>query len=187
MLAKPEFFSPPDEVCCWPERCGEAAGTGAATELLIGQGAAAEKLTGQGATAEVLTEVLQRRSCPAEALWQNVCWPGRLCWVSAGRGTMAKIHREDNAGRGADAESHRETNAGRGATAKIQREESYLTKGVQLLLLCCIFAGKRQVAEVPAVPGDTGVRRSACRAWKAAEVQKAFGKALERICFACNK
>ena len=107
MLAKPEYFSQPDEVCCWPERCGEAAGTGAAAELL----------TGQGATAEVLTEVLQRRSCPAEALWQNVCWPGRLCWVSAGRGAKAKIHREDNARQAAVAgrllaeamaESHRE-------------------------------------------------------------------------------
>ena len=26
MLAKPEYFSPPDEVCCWPGRCGEETG-----------------------------------------------------------------------------------------------------------------------------------------------------------------
>ena len=39
------------------------------------------------------------------------------------------------------------------------REESYLTNGVQLLLLCCIFAGKRQVAEVPAVPRKTAGER----------------------------
>ena len=67
------------------------------------------------------------------------------------------------------------------------REESYLTNGVQLLLLCCIFAGKRQVAEVPAVPGDTGVRISACSAWKDCRGAKAFGRELWRICFACNK
>ena len=30
MLAKPEYFSPPDEVCCWPRRRGETvAGRGA--------------------------------------------------------------------------------------------------------------------------------------------------------------
>ena len=73
--------------------------------FVAGRSAAAEKLTGHGATAEVLTEVLQRRSWPAEALRRS-CWygrygradqPGRLCWVSAGRGTMAKSHRENNA------------------------------------------------------------------------------------------
>ena len=43
MLAKPEYFSPPDEVCCWPGRCG-----GAPAErrryggAIAGQGAAAE-------------------------------------------------------------------------------------------------------------------------------------------------
>ena len=78
-------------------RCGEAAGTGAAAELL----------TGQGAAAEVLTEELQRRSWPGRC-GGAADQPGRLCWVSAGRGTKAKSHRENNAGRGADAESHRE-------------------------------------------------------------------------------
>ena len=63
MLAKPEYFSQPDEVCCWPERCGEAAGTGAAAELLTGQGAAAELLTNQGAFAGcLLVEALWRRA-----------------------------------------------------------------------------------------------------------------------------
>ena len=55
------------------------------------------------------------------------------------------------------------------------REESYLTNGVQLLLLCCIFAGKRQglqsleileCAEEPAVSGKTAESRSTCSAWR---------------------
>ena len=34
MLAKPEYSSPPDEVCCWAGRRGRAAGRGAVAELL---------------------------------------------------------------------------------------------------------------------------------------------------------
>ena len=40
MLAKPEYFSPPDEVCCWQGRRGGAAGRGAVAELLAGSNAA---------------------------------------------------------------------------------------------------------------------------------------------------
>ena len=45
MLAKPELFSPPDEVCCWPrrraemlrpgQRSGDVAGRDAVAELLL--------------------------------------------------------------------------------------------------------------------------------------------------------
>ena len=78
MLAKPEYFSQPDEVCCWPERCGEAAGTGAAAELLTGQGATAEVLTSQGTFAgHLLAEALKRRSIGKTMLvrppWLGAC------------------------------------------------------------------------------------------------------------------
>ena len=36
MLAKPEYSSQPDEVCCWQGRRGRAAGRGAVAELLAG-------------------------------------------------------------------------------------------------------------------------------------------------------
>ena len=36
MLAKPEYFSLPDEVCCWPGRRGGAAGTGSQRKQLAG-------------------------------------------------------------------------------------------------------------------------------------------------------
>ena len=36
MLAKPEYSSPPDEVCCWQGRRGTAASRSAAVELLAG-------------------------------------------------------------------------------------------------------------------------------------------------------
>ena len=55
LLAKLEYSSPPDEVCCWQgrrsgaadRRCGGAfAGLGAAAELLTGWGAVAKLLAG---------------------------------------------------------------------------------------------------------------------------------------------
>ena len=58
MLAKLEYSSPPDEVCCWQGRRGGAAGRGAAAEChredVAGLGAAAELLTGWGAVAKLL-------------------------------------------------------------------------------------------------------------------------------------
>ena len=36
MLAKPEYFSLPDEVCCWPGRRSGAAGTGSRRKQLAG-------------------------------------------------------------------------------------------------------------------------------------------------------
>ena len=83
MLAKPEYFSPTDEVCCWPgRRTGAAAsghhgrtadlhGTPAQTGRDVaeshreasGKAAVAELLTGQGAVAERLAgaPLLHRR------------------------------------------------------------------------------------------------------------------------------
>ena len=78
MLAKPEYFSPTDEVCCWPgRRSGAAAGRGTVAELLtctghqcrlagtwqraIGKqlpvGAVAELQTCRGTVAEMLLAV----------------------------------------------------------------------------------------------------------------------------------
>ena len=43
MLAKPEYSSPPDEVCCQQRRCGEAvAGRGPSAQRTAGRGAAAK-------------------------------------------------------------------------------------------------------------------------------------------------
>ena len=43
MLAKPEYFSPPDEVCCWlGRRSGAFADRGASAEFVVDRGAAAE-------------------------------------------------------------------------------------------------------------------------------------------------
>ena len=50
MLARPEYFSPPDEVCCWP---------GAAAERLVGRGAVAEA-AGRGTVAKKLATPWQR-------------------------------------------------------------------------------------------------------------------------------
>ena len=36
MLAKPEYYSPPDEVCCWPGRRSGAADTGSRRKQLAG-------------------------------------------------------------------------------------------------------------------------------------------------------
>ena len=105
MLAKPEYSSPPDEVCCWQGRCGgdvagrepsaqRTAGRGAAAkshqEDVPGRGAVAELMAGLGAVAELLAEsAMEKRMA---ALWQRAIgkillagapwrrdWPGRRC------------------------------------------------------------------------------------------------------------
>ena len=79
MLAKPEYSSPPNEVCCWPGRRSGAAGRGAVAELLAGSNAAEchrEDVAGLGAAAKLQTSL----------------------------GAAAESHREDIAGRGAAAE-----------------------------------------------------------------------------------
>ena len=101
MLAKPEYFSPPDEVCCWPgrrsgaadRRCGGAfagrgaaakshrddiAGRGATAKLLTSQGAAAELLSGLYAVAKRRAEAPQwRRGMQGTPQWQRCYWQGR--------------------------------------------------------------------------------------------------------------
>ena len=64
MLAKPEYFSPPDEVCCWPGRCGGVvAGLGAVAE------SHRESAAAWGAVAKQLLAGNRRhRGLPAEAL-----------------------------------------------------------------------------------------------------------------------
>ena len=88
MVAKPEYSSPLDEVCCWQGRRGTAASRSAAAELLAGS-AMAKRMA---------------------ALWQRAVRKMLLA-----RDTVAEGHREAFAGRGAVAESHREDVAGRGA------------------------------------------------------------------------
>ena len=67
MLAEPESFSPPDEVCCWPGRRDRDVAAGSAV---------AELLTCRGAMAELLlARELQRSSIGklvlAGALWRK--------------------------------------------------------------------------------------------------------------------
>ena len=72
MLAKPQYSSPPDEVCCWLGRRDRAvAGRGAVAELL---------LAGDIVTEMLLAGALQRRAI------------GKLLLV--GR-AVAKSHREE--------------------------------------------------------------------------------------------
>ena len=104
MLAKLEYSSPPDEVCCWQGRRGGAAGRGAVAELLAGSNAAEchrEDVAGLGAAAELLTgryavaKMLLAGGTAAELLtgwgqWQS-CWPGRRNGKdAAGRGAAAE-------------------------------------------------------------------------------------------------
>ena len=91
MLAKLEYFSPPDEVCCWQGRRSGAAGRGAVAELLAGSNAAEchrEDVAGLGAAAELLTgryAVAKRRAGAPQwrrgrqgtPQWQRGCLQGR--------------------------------------------------------------------------------------------------------------
>ena len=66
MLAKPEYFSPPGEVCCWPGRSGGGA-------------------AGRGTVAEVLL---------AGTPWRRHCWPCAVAErhrEDAGRGAVAEV------------------------------------------------------------------------------------------------
>ena len=65
MLAKPEYSSPLDEVCCWPRRRGGRAAAGLGTPL--------------------------SRTLLAGALWQSCCWLGDATEQdAAGRGAVAE-------------------------------------------------------------------------------------------------
>ena len=73
MLAKPEYSSPPDEVCCWLGRCGGAvAGREPSAQRTAGRGAAAksyrEDAASRGAAvAEILLAGAPWQSCRAAA------------------------------------------------------------------------------------------------------------------------
>ena len=87
MLAKPEYFSPPDEVCCWPGRrdragagrerrgiaaTGKCAAAKSHREDAAGLNAAAEHhredAAGRSAVAELLTRAAGGNSKPAMAI-----------------------------------------------------------------------------------------------------------------------
>ena len=80
MLAKPEYSSPPDEVCCWQGRRSGAADRRCGGAF-AGLGAAAELLTSWGAVAKLLAGAPQ---------WQRCCWQGRRSGA-AGRGAVAEL------------------------------------------------------------------------------------------------
>ena len=70
MLAKPEYFSPPDEVCCWQGRRGGAPSgrccwPGRRDRVVAGRGAVAERhreaVAGVGAVTELLLAGALRR------------------------------------------------------------------------------------------------------------------------------
>ena len=95
MLAKAEYSSPTDEVCCWRGRRGRAvAGRGAVAELLAG------------------------------ALWRSCCWPGRCGGATAERrccgGVTAERRRRGRDAGGSVAEIHREETAAR----ELHREDA---------------------------------------------------------------
>ena len=76
MLAKPEYFSPPDEVCCWQgRRSGVVAGKGAVAELLLAWSRSGV-VAGRGAVAERYREAAVGR--------------GRYGGAVAGRGIAAE-------------------------------------------------------------------------------------------------
>ena len=77
MLAKPEYFSPPDEVCCWQGRRSGAADRRCGGAF-AGLGAAAELLTSWGAVAKLLAGAPWRRGRQGTPQWQRGCWRGAL-------------------------------------------------------------------------------------------------------------
>ena len=70
MLAKPEYFSLPDEVCCRQRRCGEA---------VAGRGPSAQRTAGRDAAAKSHREDAAGRECHGEE----------------DGGTVAESHREE--------------------------------------------------------------------------------------------
>ena len=95
MLAKPEYSSPPDEVCCRQGRCGEAvAGRGAVAKLLQAGDRRHRGLLAGALQRRAIGKMLLAGSAMAKrmaALWQRAigksCWQGRLGRV-ASRGAM---------------------------------------------------------------------------------------------------
>ena len=106
MLAKPEYFSPPDEVCCWLGHRGGAAGK----ERRSGRDAAGRGRRGREWEAGTATSSGKASNLP-EGMHHRE--------DAAGRGAAAKSDREDAGGRGDVAKHDGEDAAGRGAMAEL--------------------------------------------------------------------
>ena len=96
MLAKPEYFSPPNEVCCWPGRCG---------------GATAERRLRSEDAGGSVAESYREETASRESHREEYAGGGRRSEDDGG--SVAVIHREETVAR----ESHREEYAG-GETAE---------------------------------------------------------------------
>ena len=114
MLAKPEYFSPPNEVCCWRG----AVKTGQAPRWSCWPGQVLARVTRRSAIWKMMAGALWRRGWPGrrgEAPSGSNC--GRKCqcgsigkrllarplWRRGWRGAVAKSHREATAGGSANA------------------------------------------------------------------------------------
>ena len=124
MLAKPEYFSLPDEACCRPGRRGGAAGTGSRRKQLAGvpwgscwYGQPAEAAGGSAAGEMERSGSLCGKACrwasdDAAASRKSLPLGGRLCGcivekLAAGRATPLR-HREEAEQHREGAEHHRE-------------------------------------------------------------------------------
>ena len=93
MLAKPESFSPPDEICCWPGRRVGEAGRGADAD---GWGLPGRDATGRGAPlrnglARRCVEASGRGVRQANARWATGCMAGKE--MHEGRGVVRQARR----------------------------------------------------------------------------------------------
>ena len=112
MLAKPEYSSPPDEVCCWPGRYGGAfAGRGTVAE------SHREAFAGRGTVAERL----QRGSAMAEHLLARAPWRSAI-----GKMFLARALQRSSIGKQPLPERKEEPLLERGDTAG---KESHCQKG----------------------------------------------------------
>ena len=84
MVAKPEYSSPPDEVCCWQGRRGTVASRSAAAELLAGS-AMAKRMAALWQRA--IRKILLARGALAESHWEVVA--GRSAAVTEPQGLAA--------------------------------------------------------------------------------------------------
>ncbi len=107
LLAKPQYFSPPDEVCCWPGRRGGSPGKRRRLGgVVAGREPPAQRTACWGAVADRLvrgTAVAERHredvaccgTADAEPAGKGTagtedCWPGRCGGAVAGREPSAQ-------------------------------------------------------------------------------------------------
>ena len=91
MLAKPECFSPPNEVCCWRG----AVKTGQAPRWSCWPGQVLARAPWRSAIGKMMARVPRR-----SAIWKMMA---RAPWRRGWRGAVAKRHREATAGGSANA------------------------------------------------------------------------------------